>query len=168
MINGRNIWKTDLVSVYQQLIPLYRQLGEHLWLAPSCSLLHTPVDLDSEQKLDLEFKSWSAFAKQKCQELNLLKKALLTESTDEITLYSNSAIARSVSKRIHNEAVIARIKQLTAEDFHRAQPFSERKVTQQIELNLPLLPTTTIGSFPQTGDIRETRAKWRRKEITEA
>ncbi|MBL4900594.1 MAG: 5-methyltetrahydropteroyltriglutamate--homocysteine S-methyltransferase [Colwellia sp.] len=167
VINGRNIWKTDLVSVYKQLTPLYRQLGDRLWLAPSCSLLHTPVDLESEQKLDSEFKSWLAFAKQKCQELSLLKQALLNENSDDITLYSNSAIARNVSKRIHNDAVIARVKQLTAEDFHRVQPFAERKVIQQNELNLPLLPTTTIGSFPQTGDIRETRAKWRRKEITE-
>ncbi|PHR84528.1 MAG: 5-methyltetrahydropteroyltriglutamate--homocysteine S-methyltransferase [Colwellia sp.] len=168
VINGRNIWKTDLLSVYQQLIPIYRQLGARLWLAPSCSLLHSPVDLDSEKKLDSEFQSWLAFAKQKCQELSLLKQALVSESSDEISLYSNSAIARGASKRIHNNEVIARVKQLTAEDFYRAQPFAERKVIQQNKLNLPLLPTTTIGSFPQTGDIRETRAKWRRKEITEA
>jgi 5-methyltetrahydropteroyltriglutamate--homocysteine methyltransferase len=167
VINGRNVWKTDLLSVYKQLTPLYRQLGERLWIAPSCSLLHSPVDLDSEQKMDSEFQSWLSFAKQKCQELSLLKQALLTQNSDDIILYSHSAIARSESKRIHNDAVIARVKQLTAEDFHRAQPFVERKVTQQSELNLPLLPTTTIGSFPQTGDIREIRAKWRRKEITE-
>ncbi len=167
VINGRNIWKTDLLAVYQQLTPLYRLLRERLWIAPSCSLLHSPVDLDSEQKLDSEFQSWLAFAKQKCQELSLLKQALITENSDEITLYSSSAIARNVSKRIHNDTVIARVKQLTADDFHRAQPFVERKITQQSSLNLPLLPTTTIGSFPQTGNIRETRAKWRRKEITE-
>ncbi len=168
VINGRNVWKTDLVSVYQKLQPLYRQLGERLWLAPSCSLLHSPVDLDSEQKLDNEFKSWLAFAKQKCQELALLKQALINENSDEITQYSNPALARCVSKRIHNDAVRARVKQLTTDDFHRAQPFAERKITQQSALNLPLLPTTTIGSFPQTGDIREIRAKWRRQDINEA
>lgn len=168
VINGRNIWKTDLISIYHQLTPLYNQLGERLWLAPSCSLLHSPVDLDSEQKIDNEFKSWLAFAKQKCQELSLLKQALLTKNSNEITLYSNSAIARNTSKRIHNDVVIGRVKQLKAEDFNRKQPFTERKLTQQNTLNLPLLPTTTIGSFPQTGNIRETRAKWRREEITEA
>lgn len=168
VINGRNVWKTDLVSAYQKLQPLYRQLGDRLWLAPSCSLLHSPVDLESEQKLDSEFKSWLAFAKQKCDELTLLKQALVNNDSDEITQYSNSALARCVSKRIHNNVVQARVKQLSQSDFHRAQPFEQRKISQQQALNLPLLPTTTIGSFPQTGDIREIRAKWRKQEITEA
>ncbi len=168
VVNGRNVWKTDLVSVYQKVLPLYRQLGERLWLAPSCSLLHSPVDLEQEQKLDEEFKSWLAFAKQKCQELALLKRAIISENSDEITLYSSRALARCVSKRIHNEAVKSRVKQLTVEDFQRAQPFAERKIIQQSSLNLPLLPTTTIGSFPQTSDIRETRAKWRKQEISDA
>ncbi|PCH96019.1 MAG: 5-methyltetrahydropteroyltriglutamate--homocysteine S-methyltransferase [Gammaproteobacteria bacterium] len=168
VINGRNVWKTDLVSVYQKLQPIYRQLGDRLWLAPSCSLLHSPVDLESEQKLDDEFKSWLAFAKQKCHELTLLKQALVNNNSDDITQYSNAALARCVSKRIHNDVVQARVKLLTSEDFNRVQPFAKRKRIQQKALNLPLLPTTTIGSFPQTGDIRETRAKWRRQEITEA
>ncbi|TPH17725.1 5-methyltetrahydropteroyltriglutamate--homocysteine S-methyltransferase [Litorilituus lipolyticus] len=167
VINGRNIWKTDLVSVYQKLQPLYRQLNDRLWIAPSCSLLHSPVDLQQESKLDAEFKSWLAFAKQKCEELTLLKYALEHENSDEITLYSNAALARCVSKRIHNESVRTRINGLSHDDFHRKQSFLERKVVQQKALNLPILPTTTIGSFPQTGDIREVRAKWRRKEITE-
>ena len=167
VINGRNVWKTDLVSVYQTLLPLYRQLGERLWIAPSCSLLHTPVDLAQEQKLDKEFKSWLAFAKQKCTELSLLKAALISKNSDEITLYSAPAIARVVSKRIHNRLVQQRVEQLSAADFHRKQPFEERKVIQQSVLNLPLLPTTTIGSFPQTGDIRGLRAKRRRNEISE-
>ncbi len=167
VINGRNVWKSDLVSAYQKIQPLYRQLGERLWLAPSCSLLHSPVDLEQESKLDSEFKSWLAFAKQKCQELSLLKSALVNENRDEITLYSNPAIARSVSKRINNTLVQQRVNALVAGDFSRKESFGVRKVAQQAELNLPLLPTTTIGSFPQTGDIRETRAKWRRGEISE-
>jgi len=168
IINGRNVWKTDLVSAYKTIKPLYNKLGERLWLAPSCSLLHSPVDLEQESKLDGEFKSWLAFAKQKCQELSLLKSALVNENTDEITQYSNPAIARSVSKRINNTSVQQRVSALTAVDFARKESFDARKVAQQRELNLPLLPTTTIGSFPQTGDIRETRAKWRRSEITDA
>lgn len=168
VINGRNIWKTDLVAAYQKLQPLYRQLGERLWLAPSCSLLHSPVDLAQEQKLDAEFKSWLAFAKQKCQELSLLKQALLTDNSDEITAYSNSALSRRASKRIHNSKVQQRVTVLTAEDYQRKVAFKQRKKVQQAALNLPILPTTTIGSFPQTGDIREVRARWRRQEINEA
>jgi len=167
VINGRNIWKTDLVSVYQKLQPLYRQLGQRLWLAPSCSLLHSPVDLTQETKLDSEFKSWLAFATQKCQELNLLKQALLNENSDDITLYSNAALARCVSTRINNTAVQQRVKSLTAQDYHRTECFEQRKQVQQKTLNLPILPTTTIGSFPQTADIRDVRAKWRRQEIDE-
>ena len=167
VINGRNVWKTDLVSVYQTLQPLYQILGERLWLAPSCSLLHSPVDLNQESKLDEEFKSWLAFAKQKCQELSLLKKALVNENSDEITLYSTPALARSISKRINNEGVQQRVSALTTADFARKETFEVRKAAQQAELNLPLLPTTTIGSFPQTGDIRQTRAKWRRNEIND-
>lgn len=167
VINGRNVWKTDLVSVYQQLQPLYRKLGDRLWLAPSCSLLHSPVDLTQESKLDQEFKSWLAFAKQKCQELSLLKEALINENSDKITLYSSPALARCVSKRIHNDGVQQLVSELVASDFSRDEIFEKRKVAQQSALNLPILPTTTIGSFPQTGDIRQVRAKWRRNEITE-
>jgi len=167
VINGRNIWKTDLVSVYQKVQPLYRQLGQRLWLAPSCSLLHSPVDLTQEQKLDETFKSWLAFATQKCEELRLLKQALIRENSDELILYSSTAIARNVSKRIHNKAVQQRVENLTSQDYQRKESFEQRKTIQQTALNLPILPTTTIGSFPQTGDIREIRAKWRRQEIND-
>lgn len=165
VINGRNIWKTDLVSVFQKLQPLYRQLGTRLWLAPSCSLLHSPVDLEQEQKMDAELKSWLAFAKQKCQELALLKQALVSENSDEITLYSNSALGRRVAPRINNVDVQQRVKSLTTANYQRAVAFEQRKQIQQQALNLPCLPTTTIGSFPQTGDIREVRAKWRKNAI---
>ncbi|TWX67474.1 5-methyltetrahydropteroyltriglutamate--homocysteine S-methyltransferase [Colwellia sp. C1TZA3] len=167
VINGRNIWKTDLVSVYHKVQPLYRQLGERLWLAPSCSLLHSPVDLAQESKLDEEFTSWLAFAKQKCQELSLLKAALVDEKTEQIILYSSPALARCVSTRIHNDKVKQRVSRLTLSDFTRKESFDARKVAQQKSLKLPLLPTTTIGSFPQTGDIRQVRAKWRRHEMTD-
>jgi len=167
VINGRNIWKTDLVSVYQKLLPIYRDIGNRLWLAPSCSLLHSPVDLNQEGQLDEEIKSWLAFAKQKCQELALLKFALVNENSDEITRYSASTLARQVSDKIHKGAVKNKISQLTVQDFKRNKSFDERKILQQQNLNLPLYPTTTIGSFPQTGDIRQVRAKWRRSEISD-
>jgi len=167
VINGRNIWKTDLTSVYQKIKPLYQQLAQRLWLAPSCSLLHSPVDLTQEQKLDEEFKSWLAFATQKCQELSLLKQALTNDNTDELIAYSSGALARNISKRINNKTVQQRVNNLTNEDYQRKESFEQRKKTQQKALDLPVLPTTTIGSFPQTGDIREVRAKWRRQEIDE-
>jgi len=167
VIDGRNVWKTDLVSRYQKLQPLYRQLGDRLWLAPSCSLLHSPVDLDSEQKLNSEVKSWLAFAKQKCQELALLKQALVTENSDQITLYSAAALARRVSTKINKKSVQQRVAKLTEYDFHRDESFVYRKIKQQQALNLPLLPTTTIGSFPQTGSIRQVRAKWRRGQLND-
>ncbi len=167
VIDGRNVWKTDLVSRYQKLQPLYRQLGDRLWLAPSCSLLHSPVDLDSEQKLNSEVKSWLAFAKQKCQELALLKQALVTENSDQITLYSAAALARRVSTKINKKSVQQRVAKLTEYDFHRDESFTHRKIKQQQALNLPLLPTTTIGSFPQTGSIRQVRAKWRRGQLND-
>jgi 5-methyltetrahydropteroyltriglutamate--homocysteine methyltransferase len=143
------------VSVYQTLQPLYRTLGDRLWLAPSCSLLHSPVDLAQENKLDEEFESWLASAKQKCQELSLLKSALVNENTAEIALYSRPTLARAVSTRINNMAVQQRNSALSVADFTRKETFEVRKAAQQAELNLPILPTTTIGSFPQTGDIRE-------------
>lgn len=167
VINGRNVWKTDLVSVYQKILPLYRQLGDRLWIAPSCSLLHSPVDLDSEQKLDKEIRSWLAFAKQKCAELALLKQALITENSDEITLYSAPALARYVSSRINKVAVQQRVDALTHDSFQRNDAFPVRKAKQQAALGLPLLPTTTIGSFPQTGNIRQIRAQWRRNQISD-
>jgi 5-methyltetrahydropteroyltriglutamate--homocysteine methyltransferase len=166
VIDGRNVWKTDLVSRYQKLQPLYRLLGNRLWLAPSCSLLHSPVDLNSEENFDEEIRSWLAFAKQKCQELALLKQALVGENSDQITLYSTPALARCVASKINNTAVQTRVANLKEQDFHRDETFSVRKRKQQSALNLPLLPTTTIGSFPQTGNIRQTRAQWRRGQLT--
>lgn len=167
VINGRNVWKSDLVSVYQKVLPIYRSIGDRLWLAPSCSLLHSPVDLTQEKKLDKEFTSWLAFATQKCQELSLLKQALIDQNSDEITQYSNAALARCISTRINNPNVKQRVASLTTQDYHRKDAFAQRKQVQKVELNLPILPTTTIGSFPQTGDIREVRAKWRRQEISD-
>ncbi len=167
VVNGRNVWKTDLVNVYQKILPLYRQLGDRLWLAPSCSLLHSPVDLDSEQKLTNEIRSWLAFAKQKCNELALLKQALENETSDEITLYSAPALARHVSEKINKTAVKQRVSALTRDSFQRTEAFPARKAKQQSALALPILPTTTIGSFPQTGSIRQVRAKWRRGQIND-
>lgn len=157
IINGRNVWRSDLTALYQTLQGIYQQRGDKLWLAPSCSLLHCPVDLELESGLDRECLSWFAFARQKCQELALLKHALRTSDVTAIKLYSQPVQARTQSSRVNNPAVqraAAKWKTLSTE---RKEPFVLR---QQIQLNhfkLPLLPTTTIGSFPQTAEIRQCR-----------
>lgn len=171
VINGRNIWRTDLEKTLDWLEPVYEKLGDRLWLAPSCSLLHVPVDLSSEEKLDPEIRNWLAFAIQKLDELATLATALnlgrgavrkqLAESTAAI--YS-----RTTSERVHNTAVQARIADITPALGQRQRPYPERITIQQQKLGLPRFPTTTIGSFPQTQDIRQTRLQFRKGELTEA
>lgn len=167
VIDGRNIWKTDLVSTYQTILPLYNVLGDRLWLAPSCSLLHSPIDLNLETKLDADVKSWLAFAVQKCHELRLLSYALTTKNTDQITQYSSPVLKRLVSDKCNNQQVKAKVSSLVPNDYQRVSRFEARHKVQQEALKLPLYPTTTIGSFPQTSDIRITRAKWKRKELSD-
>ncbi len=171
VINGRNIWKSDLSAVLDWLEPVHRQLGSRLWVAPSCSLLHVPVDLDSEQKLDADIRSWLAFALQKLDELQLVAKAL-NQGRDAVAgaLADNQAAiaSRRASPRVHNPAVKAAIARLDAALGRRASPYTQRAPKQAALLRLPAYPTTTIGSFPQTGDIRQARSKFRSGELDEA
>ncbi|GAB3019825.1 5-methyltetrahydropteroyltriglutamate--homocysteine S-methyltransferase [Bowmanella dokdonensis] len=163
VIDGRNIWKTDLEALYQKLEPIYAQLNGRTWLAPSCSLLHSPVDLELESDLDTTIRPWLAFARQKCQELALLKQALLSGDTRAIEDYSAPVRDRLQSSQAVNPTVRDRLQNL--QSFTRSEPFDVRKSRQQ-SLGLPLLPTTSIGSFPQTGDIRHIRAQYKRGEIS--
>lgn len=172
IVNGRNIWRNDLQASWNYLADAAQRLGPRLWLAPSCSLLHCPVDLDREEQLDPEIKHWLAFAVQKLDELVTLKK-LLQGKDDNHTLAalraSNAAAAsRRTSDRIHNSAVQARVNTITALDTQRKNPFAKRIKQQQALLNLPLFPTTTIGSFPQTDDIRRTRRAFKQGNISTA
>ena len=171
VINGRNIWKTDLTTVLDWLEPIAQQLGECLWLAPSCSLLHVPVDLNNEQKLDAEIKSWLAFAKQKLGELRVLGKAL-NQGRDavEVELDANRASieARRNSTRVNNPAVKAALADITPELVRRKRPYAERALKQAALLNLPKFPTTTIGSFPQTSEIRLARNQFKSGKLDEA
>ena len=128
-----------------------------MWLAPSCSLLHTPVDLDQEAELDPELRSWLAFAKQKGEELQLLKLALASGDTRAILEYSLPVKARATSPRVNNALVHNRVAALTVKDGQRQSAFTQRSKVQAQALALPLLPTTTIGSFPQTQSIRNAR-----------
>ncbi|MGI9573624.1 5-methyltetrahydropteroyltriglutamate--homocysteine S-methyltransferase [Alloalcanivorax xenomutans] len=169
-INGRNIWRTDLDAALATLKPLKEALGDRLWLAPSCSLLHSPVDLDQEDKLDTELKSWLSFAKQKLDELALLGGALDGDAAAEAGLQAQREAlrARSESTRIHNPAVAERIGASGDLSRDRLSPFAERIAKQQDALKLPAFPTTTIGSFPQTREIREARRDWKAGKLDDA
>ncbi len=171
VINGRNIWKTDLNTVLDWLEPIAVKLGDRLWVAPSCSLLHVPVDLDSEQKLDADIKSWLAFALQKLGELKVLSVAL-QHGRDAVRneLAENRAAieARRSSSRVNNPAVQAAIAQLNVQLGQRKNPYAQRAVKQSELLKLPAYPTTTIGSFPQTAEIRQARSQFKAGSINEA
>lgn len=170
VVNGRNIWKTDLTATLAWLEPLSERLGDRLWLAPSCSLLHVPVDLTFEQKLDPEIKSWLAFAVQKLEEIGVLAKALNEgRSAVAAELAANAAAiaARRSSIRVHNSAVKAAVASITPELGQRQSPFAVREAKQAAILSLPLYPTTTIGSFPQTKDIRSARSAFKAGTIDE-
>jgi 5-methyltetrahydropteroyltriglutamate--homocysteine methyltransferase len=171
VINGRNIWKTDLAGVLDWLEPVARQLGERLWIAPSCSLLHVPVNLESEQKLDAEVRSWLAFALQKLGELNVLATAL-NHGRDAVTaeLAANGAAiaARRASPRVNNPSVKAALANLSPALGQRKHVYPTRAGKQAALLNLPAYPTTTIGSFPQTADIRHARSQYKSGALDEA
>ena len=172
VINGRNIWKTDLNATLDWLEPLHERLGERLWIAPSCSLLHVPVDLESEQKLDGEVKSWLAFAQQKLDELRVLATALNQgRAAVQAELAANRAAieARRNSPRVNNPAVKAAIAKIDAADSASARaPTPSARAKQAALLKLPKFPTTTIGSFPQTAEIRQARSQFKAGELDEA
>jgi 5-methyltetrahydropteroyltriglutamate--homocysteine methyltransferase len=164
VIDGRNVWKTDLTAALDWLEPLAERLGERLWLAPSCSLLHVPVDLANETKLDPEIRSWLAFAKQKLEELRVLRAALNhgREAVREELMSNAEAIAaRRASPRVHHPQVRAALAQLQSNPSRRKSPYAVRSVKQAELLKLPKFPTTTIGSFPQTAEIRRARAEFK-------
>ncbi|MGB1950372.1 MAG: 5-methyltetrahydropteroyltriglutamate--homocysteine S-methyltransferase [Marinobacter sp.] len=170
VINGRNVWKTDLQATLDWLEPLHQRLGERLWLAPSCSLLHVPVDLAAETAMDPDIRSWLAFAVQKLDELHVLARALEhgRGAVAEPLAQNASAIAsRRQSPRVHNPEVTRAIAAITPELGGRQSSFAQRLETQTQHLKLPAFPTTTIGSFPQTREIRHTRLQYRKGELNE-
>lgn len=167
IINGRNVWRTDLTQAYLKLKPLYQRRGDKLWLGTSCSLLHCPVDLRLEKQLDPQIKAWFAFARQKCEELKLLQQALQSGDIGAITRYSAPLKARANSTLVHDPLVQQACARAKAESSDRALPFAERIVVQQQQLQLPLLPTTTIGSFPQTREVRQLRLDLKAGRLSE-
>ena len=172
IVDGRNIWRTDLDAALAVLQPLAARRNGQLWLAPSCSLLHVPFSLEAETELDGEIKSWLAFATEKLTELSLLKNALAGHP-DAAALaalaISRLAIAgRRASPRVQRASVTQRLQALTPTVDRRDSSFPLRQAVQRARFQLPDFPTTTIGSFPQTAAIRTARASHQRGELASA
>ena len=170
VVDGRNIWKNDFKKSLALIKKATDTLGENrILIAPSCSLIHSPCDLELETNnatLTPEIKHWLAFAKQKTEEIVLLKYFASNEIDISNSIrFKENTIAnenRKTSKLIHNDAVKNRVASITTGDDQRQNPFSIRREKQIDVLNLPLFPTTTIGSFPQTAEVRSWRAKFKK------
>ncbi|WP_224982858.1 5-methyltetrahydropteroyltriglutamate--homocysteine S-methyltransferase [Geomonas agri] len=164
VVDGRNIWRADLEAAHGMVRRAVSTLGsERVMVASSCSLLHVPVDLDAETRLDAELKSWMAFAAQKVAEVRLLADAAEQEQPQGAVFEQGTAALarRRAAAAADNPTVRHRAGQVTEAMIRRSAPFAERSVKQKQRFNQPLLPTTTIGSFPQSKEVREARSKWR-------
>ena len=170
LVDGRNLWRTDPDAALAQARRALARVGKaRLELAPSCSLLHVPVDLEREKTLDPELKSWLAFARQKLGELRMLADALDGRPQAEAALAEARArvALRRASPRVHRADVAARCAALRPQDARRNSPYPQRIQAQQAKLGLPLLPTTTIGSFPQTDEVRQARAQHKAGKLSD-
>lgn len=170
LVNGRNVWRCDLDKALEVARHAAERLGDRLWLAPSCSLLHSPVDLEREDRLDHELKGWLAFAVQKCAEVATLAR-VINEPTNEdvvVELARSRAVqaARQHSPRIHKPQVQARLSAIQPQDSQRTSVFAARIGQQRARLDLPAFPTTTIGSFPQTPAIRLARQAYKQGRLS--
>jgi len=167
VIDGRNIWRADLATALGQLERARERIGaDDLWVAPSCSLLHVPVDLDLEHRLDAQLKSWLAFATQKLVEVATLARAIRdgrAAVAAELEANARLIAGRRSSRRIHEPAVKQRAAGVSEKDMRRASPHATRRKRQ---LRLPLFPTTTIGSFPQTAEVRAARKQLHDGKLT--
>ena len=170
LVNGRNVWRCELEQALAQLQPAQERFGDNLWVSTSCSLLHSPVDLEREDRLDPELKGWLAFAVQKCGEVAVLRDALndpLAPGARQALAESRDAQARrAASTRIHKPEVQARLAAIGPQDSQRRSPFAQRIEQQRARLKLPAFPTTTIGSFPQTPAIRLARQAYRQGKLS--
>ncbi len=161
-IDGRNVWRADLPALVRRLENVVAKRGlDHVQIAPSCSLLHVPIDLDQETELDVDVKSWLSFSLQKMDELAVLAADLSGEGErvkDELAASAAAAAARRASPKVHNAAVQARMAAVTEDMARRTSVFAKRAALQRRRFGLPAFPTTTIGSFPQTADVRKARS----------
>ncbi|MCC5938300.1 MAG: 5-methyltetrahydropteroyltriglutamate--homocysteine S-methyltransferase [Lunatimonas sp.] len=179
LVDGRNVWRNDFQASLDLIRRAVDKLGsDRVWVAPSCSLLHVPCDLELENGLDTEIKGWLAFAKQKIEEVVLLQRIGSHIALDQVdleripwlgqTLEQNRRYLtnRSNSTRIHNEAVKASLASVLPSHSQRSSPYAERHKLQAEALALPIFPTTTIGSFPQTKEVRQWRARYKKGELS--
>jgi 5-methyltetrahydropteroyltriglutamate--homocysteine methyltransferase len=169
IIDGRNIWRTDLDRALVVLRTAAGRRHHRLWVAPSCSLLHAPFSLAQDVSLDTELRSWLAGAREKLSELHVLKCALSRGDASvaaELTEARAALASRAASARVRNPAVVRRVAMLPAHADQRISAFSVRQARQRARFALPAFPTTTIGSFPQTAEIRAARAAYKRLEMS--
>lgn len=169
IVDGRNIWKNNFNQSLGIIRNAIGKIGsERIFIAPSCSLLHSPCDLDFETTLNTEIKQWLSFAKQKVEEVVTLKQLAMADPSAADKLKENTMAynSRCTSGLVHNNIVKERVKAITEKDTQRDSSFSTRIEKQRKILNLPLFPTTTIGSFPQTAEVRKWRAQFKKGEIT--
>ncbi len=172
VVDGRNIWKANFANITPLIDKAIKALGaERVVVAPSCSLIHTPVNLENETKFDAEIKSWLAYAKQKLSEVATLT-AYANKGRDAVAAQfsenEKAQATRASSSRIHDKNVKARSAEFKDKDMERDHDFKKRIAVQNALFNLPPLPTTTIGSFPQTEDVRSARAKFKKGELSVA
>src|SRR5690606_20598434 len=174
VVDGRNIWKNDFEGSLSVIKKVIAKIGaQQVLIAPSCSLLHSPCDLDletNEETLTRDIKKWLAFAKQKVDEVVVLKELALetptSASLNELEANKKAIESRATSSLIHIKKVKERVSTISINDVTRTHPFTSRKVLQKSILKLPLYPTTTIGSFPQTTEVRSWRANFKKGNIS--
>ncbi|PIW62085.1 5-methyltetrahydropteroyltriglutamate--homocysteine S-methyltransferase [Shewanella sp. CG12_big_fil_rev_8_21_14_0_65_47_15] len=173
VVNGRNVWAAEVDQIVERIGSVARDLcsqdGSRLWIGTSCSLLHSPVDLEVETTLAPALRQQLAFAKQKLLELANVRQLLQAPESVAAKAIVQTCVARREAKALAaDNKVIARVAALTPVDYERVSEFTERQAVQQRKYRLPLLPTTTIGSFPQTPAIRGLRSRWRKGELNDA
>lgn len=171
VIDGRNIWRAELPALLGWLEPIVAGRGtDRVQIAPSCSLLHVPIDLELEDQLDADLRSWLAFAVQKMGELSALGRALAQGRgpvAGALEASAKAAAARKTSPKVHDAKVAARMAAVTAAMARRGSAFTARAETQRRRFGLPLFPTTTIGSFPQTAEVRKARSAHAKGALTD-
>jgi len=172
VVDGRNVWRTDLGAALAPIETAIAARGqERVQVASSCSLLHAPVDLDSETELDPELRSWLAFGRQKLDELTALSRAATRGRDAAAAAFAKSdaaAKSRRASARVRDDTVRARLAGVSDADLARRNPYAVRRREQQAHIDLPPFPATTIGSFPQTREVRQKRAAYRRGDLSAA
>lgn len=170
LVDGRNIWKTDLEAAAKKVNVVRQKVKEsQIMVSSSCSLLHSPMDVSAEKELDPELKEWMAFAVQKCEEVAALKQTSTNTETPSLFNQNKAALlARAIHSDVVDSRTRSKVQAITPEMFNRTSPFTERNAIQRDRLKLPIFPTTTIGSYPQTIEIRKTRLEFKKGELSKA